>query len=194
MGINFQDTIVGEHIILSKISTLDAADIFKWRSGNSGQYLRQPVGYSIKSQEEWIKSRPGSEINYIISDKKTNQKVGTIGIYDVNVGDKIANVGRLLISDESLGKSTPYGLEALLLGYDYVFNHMDFRKLTGDIVAKNAAMFKLQIFLGMKEEGYLKKHVFINGEYEDLHVMSIFKDEFNDNYKRKIKFLLKGFK
>jgi RimJ/RimL family protein N-acetyltransferase len=194
MEIKFQDIIVGDNIILRKTSISDAQDVFNWRSGLSGKYMRQPEGYSVKSQGNWIKSRGIDEINYIILDKITKKKVGTIGIYDINTIDRIANVGRLLLSDEFLGKSNPYGLEALLLGYDYVLNKMDFRKITGDILATNKAMFKLQKFLGMKQEGYLEKHTLINGNFEDLFIMSICKEQFNDTYKKKINFLLKSFK
>ncbi len=194
MEIKFQEIIVGSHIVLRKTGLEDAQDIYNWRSGISGQHMRQPEGYSVKSQEDWIKSRGSNEINYIILDKNTNKKVGTIGIYDVNSIDKVANVGRLLLSDEYLGKSNPYGLEALLLGYDYALNVLDFRKITGDILATNEAMFKLQKFLGMKQEGYLEKHVIIHGKLEDLYIMSIFKEQFNSVYKTKINFLLKSFK
>ena len=145
-------------------------------------------------QEEWIKNRPGTEINYIIIEKKTGEKLGTIGIYNVNENDKVANVGRLIIKDDYLTKSHPYGLESLLLTYDYLFNGMNFRKMTGDILASNAAMHKLQLFLGMKQEGYLEKHVLINGKLEDLFIMSIFKEQFEKSYRSKINFLLKSFK
>lgn len=194
MDNTFAETITGNHIILRKVELADAADIYKWRTGKGGVFLRQPDGYSVAMQESWIKSRGPGEINYVITDKKTSEKVGTIGIYEVNHADKTANVGRLIIKDEYLSKSTPYGLEALLLGYDYLFNTMQFRKMTGDILATNAAMHKLQIFLGMKQEGYLEKHVIINGKEEDLFIMSIFKDRFEKSYKQKINFLLRAFK
>jgi len=191
---NFHTTITGTHIVLKKIELSDAADIYKWRTGSGGIFLRQPDNYTVKMQEEWIKNRGDNEINYIISDKKTAERVGTIGIYQVNNVDKVANIGRLIIKDEYLTKSHPYGLEALLLTYDYLFNTMQFRKMTGDILATNTAMHKLQIFLGMKQEGYLEKHILINGKLEDLYIMSIFKEQFEKSYRTKINFLLKAFK
>mgnify|MGYP001152023172 CR=1 FL=1 len=106
----------------------------------------------------------------------------------------MANVGRLVVDEQYLAKSNPYGLEALLLAYDYVLNQMNFRKITGDLLATNAAMFKLQTYLGMKQEGYLQKHVLINGNFVDLHIMSIFKNDFNNSFKKKVLFLLKGFR
>lgn len=193
MEINFQNTIIGNHIILRKIDVNDAADVFKWRSGPSGRYMRQPVNYSLKSQEDWIKSRTEKEINYIILDKKTMEKVGTIGIYNLNEEDKISSVGRLLLNEVFFEKSNPYGLEALLLCYDFVLNKLEFRKITGDILGTNLPMFKLQSFLGMIKEGYLKDHIIINDKFEDLYIMSIFRKQFNDTYKNKINFLLKSF-
>ena len=158
MEIKFETTITGDYIILRKAEISDAEDIYSWRSGHSGRFLRHPEGYSVAMQEAWIKSRSDKEINYIIQDKKTLEKVGMISIYEVNTDDKVAEVGRLLLSDYYLTKSNPYGLEALLLGYDYVFNIMNFRKITGIIAAVNITMLKLQLFLGMKQEGYLEKH------------------------------------
>jgi diamine N-acetyltransferase len=194
MEIKFDTTIVGEFIILSKAEQRDAQDIFNWRSGHSGRFLHHPDGYSVDMQKEWIKSRTNKEINYIIRDKKTLEKVGMISIYQVNTDDKVAEVGRLLLSDIYLIKSNPYGLEALLLGYNYVFNVMNFRKVTGIVAAVNTSMVKLQIFLGMKQEGYLDKHTLINGNFEDLHILSLFKEQFNNIYIKKINFLLKSFK
>lgn len=193
MKTKFKDKIEGDHIILRKTELADAEDIFRWRTGHGGRFLRQPENYSLVMQQEWIKSRPDTEINYMILDKQTMEKLGTIGIYQVNEADGVANVGRLIIKDEYLTKSHPFGLEALLLTYDYLFNQMNFRKMTGDILTANAAMYKLQTFLGMKEEGRLKKHVLIGNAYEDLHIMSIFKDQFESTYKKKIIFLLKSF-
>ena len=194
METNFENNLIGDFISLRKTQVEDAAEIYLWRTGIGGQFLRQPDNYSIQSQEEWIRSRSQNEINYIIIDNFNGKKVGAIGIYDVNTLDQVSNVGRLIIADEYYGKSTPYGLEALLLTYDYVFNKMNFRKITGDILATNQAMHKLQVFLGMIQEGYLKEHVIINGQLHDLYIMSIFKEQFNTVYRKKIHFLLKNFK
>lgn len=189
----FEETIEGQFVILNKVTIEDAKDIYLWRTSESGKYLRHPDNYSIESQTEWIKSRNNYEVNYIICSKETGNKVGMISIYDVNEKDKVANVGRLLLSEEFLHKSTPYGLESLFLTYDYVINQMDFLKITGDILGLNENMFKLQKFLGMKQEGYFKRHTLINNKREDLYIMSLFKEDFSF-YEKKINFLLKGFK
>jgi diamine N-acetyltransferase len=193
MGIEFDEKITGDFIILRKIEITDAEDIFMWRTGKSGMFLRQPKGYSVQMQIDWIKNRSNDEINYIIIDILTNQKVGTIGLYDVNINDKVVNVGRLLLSDKFLNKSTPFGIEALKLVSDYVFFVLGFRKITGDILVSNAEMYKFQVFLGMKQEGYLEQHVKIRDKYEDIYIMSLFKENYEIKYRKKLLFLLKSF-
>lgn len=193
MAGKFEDVLEGKFVTLRKTTVADAADIYKWRSGASGKFLRQPENYSLEAQQKWILTRGNNEINYIIYDKSSRKKVGTIGIYDINETDKVANVGRLLVGDTWLTKSNPFGLEAMLLCYAYVFESMQFRKITGDIVGSNADMVKLQTYLGMQQEGLLSKHVLINGQYQDLHILSLFAEDFANRYTRRIKILLKAF-
>lgn len=189
----FDTLLVGHHVILKKTEIQDALFIYQLRTSKAGQFLRQPLDYNLESQENWMRNRPNNEINYIICDKNTNEKVGTISIYDVNFIDRIANVGRLILVEKYLNVSTPYGLEALYLTYNFVFNNLDFRKITGDILAKNVDMFKFQLFLGMEQEGFLKEHVLIQNKFEDLHIMSLFKNKFTSMYSKRTAFLLKSF-
>ncbi|MFZ4590382.1 MAG: GNAT family N-acetyltransferase [Ignavibacteria bacterium] len=193
MEYKFENKIVGDFVDLRKITISDAEDVYSWRKSESGKYLRHPENYTLKTQKEWIKNITESEINYIIYSKDHNNKVGMIGIYDINRIDKIANVGRLFLSDDNLKKSNPYGLESLLLAYDIVFNKMKFRKITGDILGLNDNMIKLQKFLGMKQEGYLEKHVYIKNNYQDLIIMSLFEKDFKV-YKNRVNMLLKSFR
>lgn len=193
MEYKFEDKIEGEFTTLRKVEMDDAADIYKWRTSESGIFHRHLPDYSLESQKEWIKNRTSLEINYIIYPKNSTTKIGMIGIYDMNVNDLVINVGRLLLDQSYLKRSTPYGLESLLLTYDYIFTKMQFRKISGDILATNSEVFKMQKFLGMQQEGYLKRHVIIKNKCEDLFLMSLFKEDFN-NYKNKINFLLKSFR
>jgi diamine N-acetyltransferase len=180
----FEETIEGKFIALRKVTVDDAADIYRWRTSSAGQYLHQPPDYSVDSQKKWIISRSDSEINYIILGWE-DQKVGMVAIHDLNFDDMVGTVGRLLLDEKYIHKGTPYGLEALLLTYNYVFNNLNFRKITGVILGANEKVFSLQCFLGMTQEGYLKKHVILNGKLEDLYIMSLMKEDF-PHYAKKI--------
>jgi RimJ/RimL family protein N-acetyltransferase len=116
-----------------------------------------------------------------------------VSIYDCDWVNGVSNVGRLLLSDQYIHNNKPYGLEALLLTYDYVFNVMNFRKISGTINSRNEKIVSLQKFLGMKTEGYFEKHVLLNGVPQDLHFFSLLKEDF-PNYYAKIDLLLNKFR
>lgn len=194
MSIKLEPLITGQHIILRKATVADAEDMYHWRSGFAGRYMRVSPDFSVANQAKWIESRSDKEMNYIIVDKQTQQSVGAISLLDLNEADGVGSVGRLLLDEKYLQESKPYGLEALLLTYDYLFNTLNFRKLTGEILEVNERMVKLQKFLGMTQEGLLEKHVLIKDNYENICIMSLFKERFNDFYRKKAAFLLKSFK
>lgn len=194
MSIKLEPVITGQYIVLRKAAVADAEDMYNWRSGYAGRYMRVSPDFSVANQAKWIESRSDKEMNYIIVDKQTQQSVGAISILDLNEADLVGSVGRLLLDEKYLQESKPYGLEALLLTYDYVFNTLNFRKITGEILKANEGMVKLQKFLGMTQEGLLEKHVLIKDAYEDICIMSLFRDKFNDTYRKKTNFLLKSFK
>lgn len=195
MDLNKYNLIEGKFIDLRIINEQDAEYIYKWRTGESGAYLNQPENYSIESQKAWIKSRNQNEINFIIYSKGlSSQRVGMISIVDVDIQNKKAEVGRLLLDAQYLNASTPFGLEALKITYNLVLNEWKFHKIYGSILALNIGMIKLQKFLGMEEEGVLKRHLFLHNQYVDLHLFAIFANDFNTKYEPRLNLLLKSFK
>jgi len=193
MSHEFSPVIVGEFIYLSKVSEDDAELIYTWRTGESGKFLKQPKNYSVESQIKWIKNRTDDECYYMIHDKASGKKVGMVGIHNLSWDDLTGSVGGLILDEIYVHKSTPYGLEALLLTYGYFFNNLKFRKLHGNVLVSNDKIVGLQRYLGMKMEGELWEHVQINGEYENLILFALFKDDF-PAYSSKINDILNKFR
>lgn len=185
----FPVIIQGEFIVLSKVMEQDAQFIYDLRTSKSAEYLNCPEGYTIEMQLKWQERRTGYEVNYIIYDSVGALKVGMVSIYDCDWDNGVSNVGRLLLRDQFVHKSTPYGLEALKLTYGYVFNEMKFRKISGTINSKNEKVYDLQKFLGMSEEGFFVDHVLLKGEPQSLYFLSLFKEDFPE-YSARIDLLL----
>jgi ribosomal-protein-alanine N-acetyltransferase len=189
----FDLVIEGEFIDLRQVRLSDAKDIFRWRSSSSGKYLHHPPDYSVESQENWIRNLSDDVIYYIIYPKNSTESVGMVGIYEVNWIDSIADCGGLILDEKYIEHGSPYGLEALLLCYEYIYTKMGIRKTTGVICGLNTRVISLQTHLGMTQEGLLKKHALIDGNYEDLCIFSLFKEDF-PNYKDNINKLLNKYR
>jgi diamine N-acetyltransferase len=181
MGVrhNFKLRLEGEFIYLAEVRTKDAELIYKLRTSESAKLLNKPEGYDVEMQRDWILSRNSDEKNYIIYNKVNSIPVGMIGIYDCDFHSGVSNCGRLLLFPWLIAQGSPFGLEALKICYSYIFNEMGFRKISGTIAGSNIKVISLQKYLGMTQEGILKGHALINGEYEDLYVYSLFKDDYS---------------
>ena len=185
--------IEGDFILLREMILEDAEVIYHWRTGPSGQFMNQPNGYSLEMQINWMETRPSNEINYIIIDKKSNEKVGMVAIVGISQQDKNAEIGRLLLAPEFLKKSNPFGLEALKICGNQILNVWGYNKIYGNVLSENVLMLKLQKYLGMTEEGLLKDQKSIKGIMYDLHLVALFPDALNRKYIPRINLLLKAF-
>jgi RimJ/RimL family protein N-acetyltransferase len=192
-ALRFNSVIYGEFITLAKVTESDASYIYELRTSSSGSLLNHPKDYSVEKQREWIASRGNDEINYLIYDKDRGESVGMVSIYECNVHDRVSNCGRLLLEPKYIAQGSPYGLEALKICYGYIFNEMGFRKITGIIAGSNTKIIGLQQYLGMVQEGLMKGHALINGKYEDIHIFSLFKDQFGQ-YSSRIDNLLNKYR
>jgi diamine N-acetyltransferase len=194
MDLSKYEILEGEFVVLRKMTVADAEVIYNWRISDSGGLMTQPANYSLEYQKKWMLALPSNEINYLIICANTQKPLGTIAIVTISELHQNAEIGRFLLAPEYLKKSNPYGLEALKLCYSLIINDWKFKKIFGTVVSTNIPMLRMQKYLGMKEEGVLKQHKIINGEYIDLHLVAIFENELNKSYLPKISLLLKAFK
>ena len=66
------------------------------------------------------------------------------------------------------------------ISLDYAFNILNLRKIYFHVISFNkASRQNLEKYFKCKNEGCLKKHVFWNNEYHDVLILSLFKDDFN---------------
>ena len=63
---------------------------------------------------------------------------------------------------------------------EYAFEKLGMRKLWGYAFAYNKKILKVNQLFGSKQEGYLVKHVFKNGKYEDLILSASFYEEWKE--------------
>mgnify|MGYP001161386214 CR=1 FL=1 len=67
-------------------------------------------------------------------------------------------------------------IDSLNTVLDFAFNTLNLHKITGGAEIPGTMEFMTR--LGYKKEGVLKKHVFRDGEYHDIVVFAIFKDDY----------------
>lgn len=166
----------GQYVVLRPLRVDDAELTLTWRMGDRAQFLNRGAT-SVAEQAEWIASRPENELNFLIQ-LRSAQPVGTISLVAIDEVNRRAEPARFLIGEPDAVRGLPVAVEAMKLLYQLAFDQMGLKRVHGTVVADNRLMLKWQEFLGMKEEGRLRKHYLIGGLFRDAICIGMLEDEY----------------
>ena len=172
------ENLVGSFVTLKNLSKDDSKFCVDLRNSERAKFLNSG-SISEDEQNKWLDSRPENELNYVVCDKNLS-RVGLISLIEIDFKNKRAEPARFIMTNEKSALRTKMILESLFLIYSLAFKDLGLEKLHGVIAKSNGRMIKLQESLGMEIEGVLQKHNIINGDFEDLVLVSLFKTKFEE--------------
>lgn len=181
-------TLKGEFVDLRPLTPDDAELTFRWRQSERAANLNRGAA-SVEQQRTWIASRPASEYNFIIA-LKSGQPVGMVSVAGIDTTHRHAEPGRFLIGDEEAVRGIPAAVEAMKMTYELVFDELKLERVWGTIASDNVLMIKWQKYMGMKEEGRLRRHYFINGHFQDAVMFGMLADEYRTQALPRMKALI----
>lgn len=174
----------GRITTLRPITLEDAEITLSWRLGPRAKQM-QTGSQTVEQQRAWISSKLlTDEINCIIEYK--NQPVGMIALLDINRLHKRLEIGRLLIGEEEFVGKAPVAFEAELLLCDYAFECLGMHKIYGDVVEDNPNMLKMRLYLGYKQDGFLRENLNYDGVYKGVHALSLLEEEYRTTCRPKL--------
>jgi RimJ/RimL family protein N-acetyltransferase len=166
----------GEFVNLRPLEVADAELTFGWRSAQRARFLN--VGaQTVERQAGWIARRPESEHNYII-ELTDGRPVGMLSLTGIDRVNRRGEPGRFLIGDEAAVQGVPAAVEAMKLLYRLAFDEIDLVRVCGTVAAENTLMVKWQKFMGMREEGRLRNHFFMDGRFQDAIFLGLLVDDY----------------
>jgi UDP-4-amino-4,6-dideoxy-N-acetyl-beta-L-altrosamine N-acetyltransferase len=145
---------------------------------------------SLNNDEEFSKSFPRKEkitkeqhLNFLKHlDKKGDlyyvinydgKDVGVVSIYDIDMLNKRAEWGRFIVLPEY--GSVAFPVSKMII--KKAFKELKLHKLYCHMLETNTKVIQLNRLLGFKDEGVLKDHYLIDGEYVSAHYMALFNKE-----------------
>ena len=97
--------------------------------------------------------------------------IGTVGIMDLDWRNRRCEFGPIFIGElEYRGQGLATEAEVLVL--DYCFNHLGLHKVIAHVTESNAAVIPFHEAAGFKHDTLLRDHIFRQGRFEGLHLMS----------------------
>ena len=113
-------------------------------------------------------------MRWAIINNQDNRFVGTIGLNNLAVGMKKAEVGFEIHPDFWRSGITSEALHAVL---DYAFEELDLHRMGAVTFLANDASIGLLKKQGFSEEGKLRSYLFQNGQSHDALVFSLLREE-----------------
>lgn len=180
--------LTGRLATLRPIATDDAEATFRWRHGKRAKFL-QAGAETVDEQRAWIAQRlPLPEYNWIIEYR--GAPVGMVALHDISTKHKSAILGRLVIGEQEAVGSAPVFFEAELLVCEFAFDTLLLHKLYGGILDGHVSMLRTRRYLGYQQDGVLRDHLFINGEYRNWIAVSLLEHEYRTHCRPKLRQLI----
>ena len=123
-----------------------------------------------------MKSRveTGEVVQFIIRDKETDKKVGSVYLRDIDYKNHKAEFG-IFIGEESY-RNKGFGREAAELITEYAFQHLHLHKVYLRVLASNIRAHRSYLRAGFVEEGIAKDDVFLDDKFQDVVFMAKFEN------------------
>ena len=164
----------GKNVNLRIVEKEDLSFYVNWVNDPSffGEY--NPLEQAAKVEMEKEYDTAPSERKRFFVEMKDGTKIGVVGVFPV--GD-LWEIGFALIPSER-GKG--YGTEAVTIFVDYLFLSRDLVRIQATTDPRNKGSQRILETVGFKREGIVRKSMFIHGEWRDLQLYSILREEWKE--------------
>lgn len=136
----------------------------------------------IKKAREWIVNTLSDQNQklygiFFNTNDKEELLIGISRLMFIDYDDSNAELG-IYIGDEGF-QNLGLGSEALKLTLKKGFDNLDLNKIYLKVSTKNSRAIKLYLKNKFIIEGCLKEHFLNHNEFEDVNIMSLFREKFN---------------
>jgi len=172
---------------LVTLRALETSDLDAIEEHWNNWELRRSIGVPLPgSRQEWLemasRSNPwmDGEINLAITEKKSGEFLGTVGLRDIALPHRRAEFGISIHNPKNRSKG--FGTDATRVMLWIGFHLLNLQSIYLDTFPDNEEAHRAYVKAGFKEVGVLRNTEFREGEFHDLLIMDILRDEFLDIY------------
>jgi len=169
---------------LRKLSMRDAGDVFEYASvPEVAEHVTWEYHRNISDSMHYLRFiteqyRDGIPSPWGIVHKELGKLIGTIGYHVWSLANRFGEVGYALSKDFW---NKGYTTEAFSEVIRYGFERMKLERIEATCKLPNTASEKVMQKCGMHFEGILKKKLFAKGEFHDLKIYSLLREDWESN-------------
>jgi len=169
-------------VYLRAFEYTDLELINKWHNDEEINLMTGGNKYYISSEydKKWLEDKMLNNTKNIycaVCIKKNDKMIGFISLNNIDYRNRKAYWGGMLIGDKE-ERNKGYATNAAYLMLRHGFEELCLNKITGHWIEDNKASILIGKMMGFKQEGKLKDEVYKNDKYNNVIIMSLFKDDF----------------
>lgn len=169
-------------VYLRAFESDDLSLLNKWHNDNEINQLTCGNSYFVSSfyDKQWIEEKMlnnNENVYCAICEKQTSKMIGYLSLNHIDYRNSKAVWGGIIIGDKQ-SRSKGYASNATFLILKYAFEELGLNKITGYWQESHNTSIVLGQMMGFKKEGVLRGDVFKDGNYKNVVIMSILKEEY----------------
>jgi RimJ/RimL family protein N-acetyltransferase len=170
------------NVFLRAFEMDDLPLINKWHNDEDINSLTGGNKYFVSSyyDKRWLEDKMLNNKDNIycaICKKKTGNMIGYVSLNDIDYRNRKALWGGIVIGDKE-SRNKGYASNATFQLLQYAFEELGLNKVTGNWLQSHKTSLLLGQLFGFKKEGVLRSEVFKGGEYHNVVIMSMLKQEY----------------
>lgn len=180
--------IRGEHVYLRAAERADVASFVRWF--NDADVMRNLAMFapmSLAAEEGWfdrmLATQGKTDYHFVICVLADDRPIGTAGLHDISWENGHADFGIAIGEKSEWNKG--YGTDVLRAICDFGFGRLRLERIGLFVNAGNDAGRRAYEKAGFTHEGTMRRAHFARGEHHDVHVMSLLRDEWLAQQRRR---------
>ncbi|MBI4708766.1 MAG: GNAT family N-acetyltransferase [Candidatus Portnoybacteria bacterium] len=181
--------LVGKSVTLRPLGIEDIDFFLKWfNNPEITKFLLMYLPMTKLSEEKWLREVAKKQepvFTILVNTPSERPPIGACGLHKIDQKDRRAEFGIVLGEKNAWGCG--FAREAGELLISYGFNSLNLHKIESAYIATNIRSMRLHNKLGFLEEGRKRNHTFKEGQYRDMIIFGLLREEWEQAKERKKK-------
>ncbi|MFH1513469.1 MAG: GNAT family protein [Bacillota bacterium] len=173
--------MIGKNVMLREYRQEDFASIRKWVNDRASTEYLSSIFWFPQTEADTsdflnrVMHGNQNDACFVIADVTDQSYVGQLDIFEINWKLRLGKLGMVIGSDDKRGKG--YGTQALKLMIGYAFGVLGLERLELEVYSANKRAIRCYEKARFVHEGVRRHAAMVNGEYADVFMMSVIKED-----------------
>jgi UDP-4-amino-4,6-dideoxy-N-acetyl-beta-L-altrosamine N-acetyltransferase len=181
----------GKFVTLRIIEKSDIELVRRWRNTPglynhfaSRDFIAEP------QQENWFANKATAKDNLflVIIHSATGERIGVTHLESISHRNQNAGWGIYIANTQY--RVGILAKEAVYLLFNYAFDYFNLYKIFGNTLVSNSRGRRFHSSIGFTEEACFQQHLYLDGHFEDLIWIALFRSTWNERKRKELEVLI----